>query len=170
MSHCGTELWCDKARAYVPRLGRFLQPVPIGFGDGLNVYAYVGGGAESLTNPSGMKTWDCSEPGGEMKVCGVKDKRSWTRAELMLLLERFGQQELQKTSQPFIGDGFNAPEEDLPLTDGATERNAIGQFFVGVTVRRESRFMSAEAGQQQSRVGLLLRQQSRHLLEQPRQR
>ncbi|MCQ8186664.1 RHS repeat-associated core domain-containing protein, partial [Parvularcula maris] len=41
----GTSLWHYKARAYSPFLGRFLQTDPIGYGDGLNWYAYVGGDA-----------------------------------------------------------------------------------------------------------------------------
>ncbi len=47
------ELYHYKARAYDPQLGRFLQADPIGYGDGLNMYAYVGGDAVNNTDPSG---------------------------------------------------------------------------------------------------------------------
>lgn len=50
----GAELYHYKARAYDPQLGRFLQPDPIGYGDGLNMYAYVGGDAMNRTDPSGL--------------------------------------------------------------------------------------------------------------------
>jgi RHS repeat-associated protein len=43
-----------KARIYSPTLGRFLQPDPIGYGDGMNMYAYVGGDPVNFTDPTGM--------------------------------------------------------------------------------------------------------------------
>jgi RHS repeat-associated protein len=43
-----------RARAYQPVLGRFLQPDPLGYGDGLNVYAYVGNDPVNLTDPLGL--------------------------------------------------------------------------------------------------------------------
>ncbi len=48
------ELYHYKARAYDPQLGRFLQADPIGYGDGLNMYAYVGGDAVNSRDPSGL--------------------------------------------------------------------------------------------------------------------
>ncbi len=46
-----------KARIYSPTLGRFLQADPIGYGDGLNLYGYVGGDPVNFTDPSGLAEW-----------------------------------------------------------------------------------------------------------------
>lgn len=46
-----------KAREYAPSIGRFLQPDPLGFVDGPNVYAYVGNDPLNASDPTGEVRW-----------------------------------------------------------------------------------------------------------------
>jgi RHS repeat-associated protein len=49
----GAALYYDRARMYFPAWGRFLQPDPIGYAGGSNLYAYVSNDPLNATDPSG---------------------------------------------------------------------------------------------------------------------
>lgn len=67
----GGDLHYYRARIYDARLGRFLQPDPIGYGSGMNIYAYVGGDPVNLRDPTGLAGETC--PGSLSTNCGNDD-------------------------------------------------------------------------------------------------
>ncbi|MFN3233151.1 MAG: RHS repeat-associated core domain-containing protein, partial [Alphaproteobacteria bacterium] len=63
-----TGLYYYRARYYSPALGRFLQTDPIGYADGMNMYAYVGNSPVSFGDPSGLSRFLAIGPIDEVNM------------------------------------------------------------------------------------------------------
>ena len=81
-------LYYYRARMYSSEVGRFLQPDPIGYWDGLNLYRYVSNNPLNWIDPLGTQEWEYFEDYGfsyrARIVRETKDLNIWGKLQLGL--------------------------------------------------------------------------------------
>jgi len=82
-----TGLYYYRARYYNPYIGRFLQTDPIGYGDGINWYAYCGNNPLAYTDPSGLVVVAFYDP--TFEVWEQNEDGEWVIVDTIDLMEQY---------------------------------------------------------------------------------
>jgi RHS repeat-associated protein len=137
-------LYHYKARMYSFQLGRFMQPDPIGYGDGLNMYAYVGNNPVNRTDPSG-KAYVCTDaPGSAIAACILVDgdgdgnarERDLTRSQSQLISSNYRDAIIANNGRDISGFGkIVKNDSEHPASHNEFTMTRVATQFIGATAK-----------------------------------